>query len=73
LPTSYKYTKEIIMGTHYITEECITCGACEPICPVKAISSGDPTYIIDLDVCIDCGECDEICPVDAILWEKTKV
>ena len=61
------------MGTHYITEECITCGACEPICPVKAISPGDPAYIIDLDICIDCGDCDEICPVDAIMWEKTKV
>lgn len=59
------------MGTHYITDECIACGACEPVCPVTAISSGDPTYVIDKDVCTDCGACDPVCPVDAIKWTKT--
>jgi NAD-dependent dihydropyrimidine dehydrogenase PreA subunit len=46
-----------------INEDCIACGACQPECPVDAISEGD-IYVIDPDVCIDCGACD-VCPVDA--------
>ncbi|MGM0471465.1 MAG: DUF362 domain-containing protein [Bacillota bacterium] len=49
-----------------ITNECITCGTCEPECPVEAISSGDDKYQIDADECIDCGTCADVCPVDAI-------
>ncbi len=59
------------MGTHYIVAECIACGACEPVCPVNAISAGDPQYIIDKETCIDCGACDDVCPVEAIKWEET--
>lgn len=57
------------MGTHHITDNCIACGACEPVCPVGAISTGDPIYVIDMDVCIECGACDDVCPVDAIEWD----
>lgn len=57
------------MGTHYIVDECIMCGACEPVCPVEAISEGDPKYVIDKDTCTDCGACDDVCPVEAIKWE----
>ncbi len=59
------------MGTHSISDECIACGACEPVCPVTAISYGDPIYVIDQATCTDCGACDPVCPVDAIEWEKT--
>lgn len=59
------------MGTHYITDDCTMCGACEPVCPVDAISSGDPQYEITQETCIDCGACDDVCPVDAIKWEET--
>ena len=38
-----------------ITDECIACGACQPECPVEAISEGDDIYVIDPDLCIDCG------------------
>lgn len=48
-----------------IYEECISCGACEPECPVEAISEGDGIYVIDPDTCIDCGACADVCPVDA--------
>ena len=57
------------MGTHTITDNCIACGACEPVCPVSAISSGSPIYVIDKGVCTECGACDDVCPVDAIEWE----
>jgi ferredoxin len=49
-----------------ISEECISCGACQGVCPTEAISEGDTQYIIDENVCIDCGQCSEVCPVNAI-------
>ncbi len=49
-----------------ISEECVSCGACESECPVSAISQGDSQYVIDADACIDCGACAGQCPVDAI-------
>lgn len=50
---------------YVITDECISCGACEPECPVSCISAGDTTYVIDPDACIECGNCAEVCPVGA--------
>ena len=47
-------------------DTCISCGTCEPECPVDAISPGDDAYVIDADTCIDCGSCASVCPVDAI-------
>ena len=48
-----------------ITDECISCGACEAECPVGAISAGDDKYVINADVCIDCGACAGTCPVSS--------
>lgn len=48
-----------------ITEECVSCGTCLPICPAKAIKIGFP-YVIT-NKCTDCGKCAEVCPVDAIV------
>ncbi len=59
-----------------ISEECIACGACEPECPVSAISEGDPIYVIDPDKCVECKghydtpHCAEICPVEACVPRK---
>ena len=56
-----------------ITDECINCGACEPECPVNAISEGEDTYVIDPNVCVECEgyydspQCVEVCPVDCIV------
>lgn len=53
-----------------ITEECINCGACEPECPVSAISQGPDIYIIDAAVCVECKghydepQCQTVCPID---------
>ena len=49
-----------------ITNECVACGACEPECPVQAITEGAEKYIIEQDNCSNCGACMEICPMDAI-------
>ena len=53
-----------------ITDECISCGACEPECPNEAISEGETIYVIDPDKCTECvgsheeSKCVEVCPVD---------
>jgi ferredoxin len=53
-----------------ITDECISCGACEPECPNEAITEGETIYIIDPDKCTECvgshetPKCAEICPID---------
>jgi len=51
---------------YVISDDCTMCGACEPSCPVEAISAGDGKYVIDANTCTDCGACEPTCPVDAI-------
>ncbi len=46
--------------------DCINCGACEPECPVSAISEQDNARIIEEDSCISCGACVDVCPTDCI-------
>ena len=48
-----------------ISDECISCGACESECPTSAISQGEEIYVINPELCIDCGACNGVCPVDA--------
>ncbi|MFZ9889652.1 MAG: YfhL family 4Fe-4S dicluster ferredoxin [Myxococcota bacterium] len=56
-----------------ITEECISCGACEPQCPNAAISMGEDLYVIDPTRCTECvgfhdeEQCAAVCPVDVCL------
>lgn len=50
---------------YQISDECISCGACEAECPVSCISAGDDKYVIDADQCIECGACAGVCPVGA--------
>ncbi|MDD2773429.1 MAG: 4Fe-4S binding protein [Elusimicrobiales bacterium] len=47
-------------------DTCINCGACEPACPVQAISEKSDKRVIDPAKCIDCGACAGTCPVQAI-------
>ena len=61
-----------------ISDECISCGACEPECPNQAISEGETTYVINPDKCTECvgsyasSRCAEICPVDACAADPTR-
>jgi len=54
-----------------ITDDCISCGACEAECLNNAISEGETIYVIDPDKCTQCvgyfesPKCAEICPVDS--------
>lgn len=58
--------EEVISLAYTITDACINCGACEPVCPVSAISEKGDARVIDPATCIDCGACVDTCPVDAI-------
>ena len=55
-----------------ITEECINCDVCEPVCPNNAIFMGPEIYEIAPDLCTECvghydePKCVEICPIDCI-------
>lgn len=55
-----------------ITEECINCDVCEPVCPNEAISQGIEYYVIDPMKCTECvghfdtPQCVEVCPVECI-------
>ncbi len=54
-----------------ITDDCISCGACEPECPNQAINEGETIFQINPDRCTECvgsfasSKCVEICPVEA--------
>jgi ferredoxin len=54
-----------------ITEDCISCAACEPECPNQAIKEGGTIFIINADRCTECvgshksSRCAAVCPVDA--------
>lgn len=50
---------------YIISDDCISCGACEAECPTSAISEGDGKYVIDAETCIECGACADTCPVSA--------
>ena len=55
-----------------ITDQCINCDVCEPVCPNAAISMGEEIYVIDPRRCTECvghfdePQCREVCPVDCI-------
>jgi ferredoxin len=55
-----------------ITNECINCDVCEPVCPNQAIYMGGDIYEIDPNKCTECvghfdePECVVFCPVDCI-------
>ena len=55
-----------------ITEDCINCDVCEPVCPNQAIYLGESVYEIDPMRCTECvghfdqPQCQRVCPVDCI-------
>ncbi len=55
-----------------ITDECINCDVCEPVCPNQAIYQGDVIFEIDPERCTECvghfnePQCVAVCPVNCI-------
>ncbi len=56
-----------------ITEECIGCDACLPVCPTAAVVKDDPIYTINSELCTECivdhpeARCLAVCPVNSII------
>jgi ferredoxin len=55
-----------------ITDECINCDVCEPVCPNNAIYQGKIIFEIDPKRCTECvghfpePQCVSVCPVNCI-------
>jgi len=62
-----------------ITDECINCDVCEPVCPNEAIYMGPEIYHIDPDLCTECKghftkpQCQLVCPVDCIPLDELRI
>ena len=58
-----------------ITDACINCDVCEPVCPNNAISMGEAYYQIDPQRCTECvghhpePQCQIVCPVECIPFD----
>lgn len=65
----YYFIRGVKMAYKIDANGCVNCGACEPECPVGAISEGDGVRVIDAGTCIDCGACAGVCPTDVISQE----
>jgi ferredoxin len=54
-----------------INDTCISCGACEAVCPVEAISQGEEIFEIDPNLCDECKghydtpQCADVCPSES--------
>ncbi len=58
-----------------ITDQCINCDVCEPVCPNTAIALGREIYEIAPSRCTECvghydvPQCVEVCPVECIVLD----
>jgi ferredoxin len=58
-----------------ITDACVNCDVCEPVCPNRAISQGEDYYVIDPVLCTECvghhdePQCIAVCPVECIILD----
>jgi ferredoxin len=61
-----------------ISDDCISCGACEAECPNKAISEGESQYNIDVSKCTECvgfggeAKCASVCPTESAKKDESK-
>ena len=59
-----------------ITDTCINCDVCAPVCPNEAIYEGELIYEINPDLCTECvghfdkPQCQVVCPVECIPWDE---
>jgi ferredoxin len=63
----------------WITDQCINCDVCEPVCPNQAIYPGQKLYHIAPERCTECvghysePQCVEVCPVECIFVDPNFV
>lgn len=56
----------------HATEDCVSCGACAALCPVRAIDKDDPRQV-DGEACISCMRCVFVCPQNARKLDPNKL
>lgn len=59
-------------ATRTVEDVCTLCGACEPACPVGAISIGDAVET-DTAACILCNACARACPMGARIMDDPAI
>ncbi|GAB4271989.1 MAG: 4Fe-4S binding protein [Deferrisomatales bacterium] len=68
-----KIPRDALMDTYFLRrtdpERCVGCGRCVEICPVAALTPGEPCPQVDEQWCIGCGVCAVPCPRDAVFVE----
>lgn len=49
-------------------EKCVHCGACTSVCPSRALTIGEPDYILSFnkEECLVCGLCVKACPLNVL-------
>jgi ferredoxin len=56
-----------------IIESCVSCFACEPVCPNDAIYEATPHFLVDSKKCTECEgdyadpQCAAICPIEGAI------
>lgn len=59
-----------------IVDACVSCHACEPVCPTNAISKGASHFLIDAKKCTECegdyadSQCASICPIEGAILDS---
>ncbi|SFW97677.1 4Fe-4S dicluster domain-containing protein [Marinospirillum alkaliphilum] len=59
-----------------IVAACVSCTACEMVCPNQAISAGELHFEIDPGLCTECAEsypdpqCASICPIEGAILDE---
>ena len=56
----------------FITDACIGCGSCLPVCPQSCIDSATVPFRIVQAHCLRCGNCMTACPAGAVCRRETK-
>lgn len=57
------------MAMYIVSEECISCGDCAPVCPTRSITEGKVVFHINPNTCNECAgdydepQCAAICEV----------
>ena len=60
---------------YQITDGCVNCWACEPLCPSQAIQAAKPHFVIDAAQCTECvgdyaePQCASICPIEGAILD----
>ena len=55
---------------YLITDACIGCGSCLPVCPQSCIDSSKVPFEIEQAHCLHCGNCMTACPSGAVVRRK---